>query len=142
MHDTFLCECRLSSPRATDSFVEKALYTSGGRNTGADRKDGVILFRVSNAYPLVEPQTKTKEHKKRRCCRHRLFFVKTLSAHAFCNHSVGNFLESRKVCARNEIVIHAVCVECVADLCVNAFHDLFEFCIHFFARPCKTFAVL
>ena len=25
-----------------DSFVEKALYTSGGRNTGADRKDGVF----------------------------------------------------------------------------------------------------
>ena len=42
--DTYLCECRLSSPRATDSFVENALYTSGGRNTGADRKDGAILF--------------------------------------------------------------------------------------------------
>ena len=29
-----------------DSFVEKALYSSGGRNTGADRKDGAILFVV------------------------------------------------------------------------------------------------
>ena len=47
--DTFLCECRLSSPRATDNFVEKVLYTSGGRNTGAVRKDGAILFGVSNA---------------------------------------------------------------------------------------------
>ena len=42
--DTFLCECRLSSPRATDNIVEKALYTSGGRNTGAVRKDGAILL--------------------------------------------------------------------------------------------------
>ena len=33
-------------PRAMDSFVEKALYSSGGRNTGADRKDGAILFVV------------------------------------------------------------------------------------------------
>ena len=48
----FSMECRLSSPRATDSVVEKALYTSGGRNTGADRKDGAILFRVSNVHPL------------------------------------------------------------------------------------------
>ena len=46
MHDNYLCECRLSSPRATDGFVEKALYTSGGRNTGTDRKDGAFYLGV------------------------------------------------------------------------------------------------
>ena len=29
-------------------FYTQNFYTSGGRNTGADRKDGAILFKVLN----------------------------------------------------------------------------------------------
>ena len=31
-------------PASEDNFVEKAPYTSGGRNTGVDRKDGVFYL--------------------------------------------------------------------------------------------------
>lgn len=61
---------------------------------------------------------------------------------ALGEHCIGNFLEARKVCTGDQIVVHAVRVEGVADLMVNACHDGFEFCIDFDCRPCDAFAVL
>ena len=45
--DTFLCECQMSPPRATDNLVEKCPYTSGGRNAGVSGKRGYVFREVT-----------------------------------------------------------------------------------------------
>ena len=75
------------------------------------------------------------------CCRSYSLFY-SLLVDALSEHCLVNLLETSKVCTFDEVVVEAVRVESVADLVVDAFHDLFEFCIDFFCRPGKTFAVL
>ena len=41
-------------------------------------------------------------------------------------HSIRHFLESSEVCTCDEVVVKTVCVECIADLIVDACHDAFE----------------